>query len=91
MEYFSFSFSFSVALSFSQVEELYGNLEEKDQALAKAREALHKAQLQKYQASRTSLFVYLHASIWDSAYFVCQFSWGLMGILREEVTQTLFI
>ncbi|KAI4905002.1 hypothetical protein NFI96_016457 [Prochilodus magdalenae] len=36
------------------VEELYGNLEEKDQALAKAREALHKAQLQKYQASRTS-------------------------------------
>ncbi|MCJ8741063.1 hypothetical protein PDJAM_G00066390 [Pangasius djambal] len=32
-----------------QVDELYGNLEEKDQALTKAREALHKAQLQKYQ------------------------------------------
>ncbi|XP_062868121.1 CDK5 regulatory subunit-associated protein 2 isoform X2 [Trichomycterus rosablanca] len=32
-----------------QVDELYGNLEEKDQALAKARDALHKAQLQKYQ------------------------------------------
>ncbi|XP_066501258.1 myomegalin-like [Hoplias malabaricus] len=34
-----------------EVEELYGNLEEKDQALAKAREALHKAQLQKYQGA----------------------------------------
>ncbi|KAK3524591.1 hypothetical protein QTP70_029906 [Hemibagrus guttatus] len=32
-----------------QVDELYGNLEEKEQALTKAREALHKAQLQKYQ------------------------------------------
>ncbi|XP_053334053.1 CDK5 regulatory subunit-associated protein 2 isoform X6 [Clarias gariepinus] len=32
-----------------QVDELYRNLEEKDQALTKAREALHKAQLQKYQ------------------------------------------
>ncbi|XP_060791643.1 CDK5 regulatory subunit-associated protein 2 isoform X2 [Neoarius graeffei] len=31
-----------------QVDELYGNLEEKDQALTKVREALHKAQLQKY-------------------------------------------
>jgi len=29
---------------------LSGDLEEKDQALAKAREALHKAKLQKYQA-----------------------------------------
>lgn len=34
-----------------EVEELYGNLEDKDQALAKAREALHKAQLQKYQGA----------------------------------------
>ncbi|XP_036444694.1 myomegalin-like isoform X2 [Colossoma macropomum] len=34
-----------------EVEELYGNLEEKDQALAKAREAFHKAQLQKYQGA----------------------------------------
>ncbi|XP_017540970.1 CDK5 regulatory subunit-associated protein 2 isoform X3 [Pygocentrus nattereri] len=34
-----------------EVEELYGNLEEKDQVLAKAREALHKAQLQKYQGA----------------------------------------
>ncbi|XP_047661354.1 CDK5 regulatory subunit-associated protein 2 isoform X2 [Tachysurus fulvidraco] len=32
-----------------QVDELYGNLEEKEQALTKAREALHKAHLQKYQ------------------------------------------
>ncbi|XP_053505270.1 CDK5 regulatory subunit-associated protein 2 isoform X8 [Ictalurus furcatus] len=32
-----------------QVDELYGNLEEKDQALSQARDALHKAQLQKYQ------------------------------------------
>lgn len=32
-----------------QVDELYGNLEEKEQALTKAREALHKAQLHKYQ------------------------------------------
>ncbi|KAF4076987.1 hypothetical protein AMELA_G00202890 [Ameiurus melas] len=32
-----------------QVDELHGNLDEKDQALSKAREALHKAQLQKYQ------------------------------------------
>lgn len=34
-------------LSF-QIEDLSGDLEEKDQALAKAREALHKAKLQKY-------------------------------------------
>lgn len=39
-------------LSAFQVDELHGNLEEKDQALTKAREALHKAQLQKYQVSR---------------------------------------
>ncbi|TSK72021.1 Calmodulin-regulated spectrin-associated protein 1-B [Bagarius yarrelli] len=32
-----------------QVDELYGNLEEKERTLTKAREALHKAQLQKYQ------------------------------------------
>ncbi len=32
-----------------QIEDLSGDLEEKDQALAKAREALHKAKLQKYQ------------------------------------------
>ncbi|XP_076841709.1 uncharacterized protein LOC143485908 [Brachyhypopomus gauderio] len=33
-----------------EVEELYGNLEEKEKILAKTREALHKAQLQKHQA-----------------------------------------
>ncbi|XP_076841706.1 uncharacterized protein LOC143485905 [Brachyhypopomus gauderio] len=32
-----------------EVEELYGNLEEKEKILAKTREALHKAQLQKHQ------------------------------------------
>lgn len=32
-----------------QIEDLSGDLEEKDQALAKARDALHKAKLQKYQ------------------------------------------
>ncbi|XP_076836764.1 CDK5 regulatory subunit-associated protein 2 isoform X2 [Brachyhypopomus gauderio] len=34
-----------------EVEELYGNLEEKEQTLAKTREAIHKAQLQKYQGA----------------------------------------
>ncbi|XP_076850493.1 uncharacterized protein LOC143500301 isoform X1 [Brachyhypopomus gauderio] len=33
-----------------KVEELYGNLEEKQKILAKTREALHKAQFQKHQA-----------------------------------------
>ncbi|XP_042603548.1 CDK5 regulatory subunit-associated protein 2-like isoform X1 [Cyprinus carpio] len=34
-----------------EIEDLSGDLEEKDQALAKAREALHKAKLQKYQGA----------------------------------------
>ncbi|KAF4098928.1 hypothetical protein G5714_020958 [Onychostoma macrolepis] len=34
-----------------EIEDLAGDLEEKDQALAKAREALHKAKLQKYQGA----------------------------------------
>ncbi|XP_016404095.1 myomegalin-like isoform X3 [Sinocyclocheilus rhinocerous] len=34
-----------------EIEDLSGDLEEKDQALAKAREALHKAKLQKYQGT----------------------------------------
>uniref|UniRef100_A0A4W4DN43 Centrosomin N-terminal motif 1 domain-containing protein n=1 Tax=Electrophorus electricus TaxID=8005 RepID=A0A4W4DN43_ELEEL len=34
-----------------EIEELYGNLEEKQQTLTKTREALHKAQLQKYQGA----------------------------------------
>ncbi|XP_052443753.1 myomegalin isoform X2 [Carassius gibelio] len=34
-----------------EIEGLSGDLEEKDQALAKAREALHKAKLQKYQGA----------------------------------------
>ncbi|XP_073790416.1 CDK5 regulatory subunit-associated protein 2 isoform X37 [Danio rerio] len=34
-----------------EIEDLSGDLEEKDQALAKAREALHKAKLQKYHGA----------------------------------------
>ncbi|XP_067233045.1 myomegalin-like isoform X4 [Chanodichthys erythropterus] len=34
-----------------EIEDLSGDLEEKDKALAKAREALHKAKLQKYQGA----------------------------------------
>ncbi|XP_073680203.1 CDK5 regulatory subunit-associated protein 2 isoform X2 [Garra rufa] len=34
-----------------EIEDLSGDLQEKDQALAKAREALHKAKLQKYQGA----------------------------------------
>lgn len=41
---------FYLYLSLFQIEDLSGDLEEKDKALAKAREALHKAKLQKYQA-----------------------------------------
>lgn len=33
-----------------QIEELCQEIEDRDDALAKAREAAHKAQLQKYQA-----------------------------------------
>ncbi|KAG5272948.1 hypothetical protein AALO_G00171040 [Alosa alosa] len=34
-----------------EIEDLYHDLEDRDQALAKARDALHKAQLQKYQGA----------------------------------------
>lgn len=37
-------------LCFSQIAELCHEIEDRDDALAKAREAAHKAQLQKYQA-----------------------------------------
>lgn len=37
-----------------QVAELCHEIEDRDDALAKAREAAHKAQLQKYQASISS-------------------------------------
>lgn len=47
---------FSFFLSLFQIEDLSGDLEEKDQALAKAREALHKAKLQKYQACVIALY-----------------------------------
>lgn len=36
---------------FAQIAELCHEIEDRDDALAKAREAAHKAQLQKYQAS----------------------------------------
>uniref|UniRef100_A0A8C1PC53 CDK5 regulatory subunit associated protein 2 n=1 Tax=Cyprinus carpio TaxID=7962 RepID=A0A8C1PC53_CYPCA len=48
-----------------EIEDLSGDLEEKDQALAKAREALHKAKLQKYQGAedQQSLFLEQQAEL----------------------------
>lgn len=39
------------SLCITQIAELCHEIEDRDDALAKAREAAHKAQLQKYQAS----------------------------------------
>lgn len=41
----------SVPLGFAQIAELCHEIEDRDDALAKAREAAHKAQMQKYQVS----------------------------------------
>lgn len=41
-----------------QIAELCHEIEDRDDALAKAREAAHKAQLQKYQASISSFIFY---------------------------------
>lgn len=40
----------SLCVLSAQIAELYHEVEDRDDALAKAREAAHKAQLQKYQA-----------------------------------------
>lgn len=42
-----------------QIAELCHEIEDRDDALAKAREAAHKAQLQKYQASISSFILIL--------------------------------
>lgn len=48
---------YGVSTCISQIAELCHEIEDRDDALAKAREAAHKAQLQKYQVC---LLVVLH-------------------------------
>lgn len=45
-----------VRLCFAQISELCHEIEDRDDALAKARETAHKAQLQKYQASHAPFY-----------------------------------
>lgn len=44
-----FTYTSSLSLYITQIAELCHEIEDRDDALAKAREAAHKAQLQKYQ------------------------------------------